>query len=135
MHAYTYSGHPTTCAVGLATLDIIETEDFPGQAASKGDYLLEKLHAELDGHAHVGDVRGKGLMCGIELVENKASKELYPAEWGVGAKMTAAMIDNNVFTRMRSEVVCLAPPLTTDEATLDELVAGVRNAIITVFGE
>ena len=92
MHAYTYSGHPTTCAVGLASLDMIEKEDFPGQAASKGAYLLDKLHAELDGHPHVGEVRGKGMMCGVELVENKATKELYPAEWGVGAKMTKTMI-------------------------------------------
>jgi len=135
MHAYTYSGHPTTCAVGLATLDIIENEDFPGQAASKGDYLLEKLHAELDGHAHVGDVRGKGLMCGIELVENKASKDLYPAEWGVGAKMTKAMISHGLFTRMRSEVVCIAPPLTTEESTLDDIVSAVRDSVVDVFGE
>ena len=135
MHAYTYSGHPTTCAVGLATLDIIENEDFPGQAASKGDYLLEKLHAELDGHPHVGDVRGKGLMCGVELVENKASKELYPAEWGVGAKMTKAMIDHGLFTRMRSEVVCIAPPLTADESTLDDIVSAVRDSVVDVFGE
>jgi adenosylmethionine-8-amino-7-oxononanoate aminotransferase len=49
--------------------------------------------------------------------------------------MTNAMIANGVFTRMRSEVVCIAPALTTDTATLDELVAGVRNAITTVFGE
>jgi adenosylmethionine-8-amino-7-oxononanoate aminotransferase len=75
------------------------------------------------------------MMCGVELVEDKADKSWYPPEWGVGAKMTKAMIDNGVFTRMRSEVVCIAPPLTTDEATLDELVAGIRNAIVTVFGE
>lgn len=135
MHAYTYSGHPTTCAVGLATLDIIENEDFPGQAASKGDYLLEKLHAELDGHPHVGDVRGKGLMCGVELVENKASKELYPAEWGVGAKMTKAMVSHGLFTRMRSEVVCIAPPLTTEQSTLDDIVSAVRDSVADVFGE
>ncbi len=135
MHAYTYSGHPTTCAVGLATLDIIENEDLPGQAASKGEYLLDKLHSELDGHPHVGNVRGKGLMCGVELVEDKASRAWYPPDWAVGAKMNKALIDHGVFTRMRSEVVCLAPPLTTDEATLDELVAGVRNAIVDVFGE
>ena len=135
MHAYTYSGHPTTCAVGLATLDIIKNEDFPGQAASKGEYLLEKLHAALDGHPHVGEVRGKGLMCGVELVENKASKELYPAEWGVGAKMTKAMINHGLFTRMRSEVVCLAPPLTTDESTLDDIVSAVRDSVVDVFGE
>ena len=135
MHAYTYSGHPTTCAVGLATLDIIKNEDFPGQAASKGEYLLEKLHAALDGHPHVGEVRGKGLMCGVELVENKASKELYPAEWGVGAKMTKAMINHGLFTRMRSEVVCLAPPLTTEESTLDDIVSAVRDSVVDVFGE
>ncbi|MFV2032470.1 MAG: aspartate aminotransferase family protein, partial [Gammaproteobacteria bacterium] len=117
MHAYTYSGHPTTCAVGLAALDIVEREDFPGQAASKGAYLLEKLHAELDGHPQVGEVRGKGLMCGVELVENKSTKALYPAEWGVGTKMNKAMLSHGLFTRMRSEVVCLAPPITTDEAT------------------
>ena len=135
MHAYTYSGHPTTCAVGLASLDMIEKEDFPGQAASKGAYLLDKLHAELDGHPHVGEVRGKGMMCGVELVENRATKELYPAEWGVGAKMTKAMIDHGLFTRMRSEVICLAPPLTTDESTLDDVVAAVRDAVVDVFGE
>lgn len=135
MHAYTYSGHPTTCAVGLATLDIVEKEDFPGQAASKGAYLLDRLHTELDGHPHVGEVRGKGMMCGVELVENKATKELYAADWGVGAKMNRAMINHGLFTRMRSEVVCIAPPLTTDEATLDELVNAVRDSVVDVFGE
>jgi len=135
MHAYTYSGHPTTCAVGLATLDFIERENLVGQAAEKGAYLLEKLHAELDGHPHVGNVRGKGMMCGVELVEDKAAKSWYPPEWGVGPKMTRALIDNGIFTRMRSEVICIAPPLTTDIETLDELVAGTRNAIVSVFGE
>jgi len=135
MHAYTYSGHPTTCAVGLATLDYIEKENVVGQAAEKGAYLLERLHAELDGHPHVGNVRGKGMMCGVELVEDKATKAWYPAEWGVGPKMTNALIENGIFTRMRSEVICLAPPLTTDQATLDELVSGTRNAVVSVFGE
>ncbi len=68
-------------------------------------------------------------------VEDKASKAWYPPEWGVGGKMTTALIANKIFTRMRSEVVCIAPALTTDEATIDELVSGVRNAIVTVFGE
>jgi adenosylmethionine-8-amino-7-oxononanoate aminotransferase len=135
MHAYTYSGHPTTCAVGLATLDFIERENLVAQAAEKGAYLLEQLHAELDGHPNVGNVRGKGIMCGVELVEDKATKAWFPPEWGVGPKMTNALIANNIFTRMRSEVICLAPPLTTDQATLDELVAGTRNAIVSVFGE
>ncbi|MFT5218808.1 MAG: putrescine aminotransferase [Planctomycetota bacterium] len=135
MHAYTYSGHPTTCAVGLAAINIIEKENLVEQAASKGDYLLEKLHSELDGHPHVGNVRGKGMMCGVELVEDLATKAYYPPEWGVGPKMSKAMIDHGLFTRMRSEVVCIAPPLISDEATLDDLVGAVRDAVVDVFGE
>jgi len=135
MHAYTYSGHPTTCAVGLATLDFIEREGVVEQAASKGEYLLQRLRDALEDHPHVGNIRGKGMMCGVELVEDRETRSWYPPEWGVGAKMTKAMIDHGVFTRMRSEVICLAPPLTTDEATLDELVDGVRAAVVDVFGD
>ena len=134
MHAYTYSGHPTTCAAGLATLDIIEKEDLPGQAAEKGAYLLERLHAELDGHPHVGNVRGKGMMCGVELVEDKASKSWYPADFGLGGKMTKALLNQGIFTRVRSELICIAPPLTTEISTIDDYVDGVRDAVVEVFG-
>jgi adenosylmethionine-8-amino-7-oxononanoate aminotransferase len=74
-------------------------------------------------------------MCGVELVEDKTSKELYPADWGVGAKMGKAMVSHGLFTRMRSEVVCIAPPLTTDQSTLDDIVSAVRDSIVDVFGE
>jgi adenosylmethionine-8-amino-7-oxononanoate aminotransferase len=135
MHAYTYSGHPTTCAVGLATLDIIEKEDIVGQAASKGQYLLDQLHSELDGHPHVGNIRGKGMMCGVELVENQAEKSWYAAEWGVGPKMTNAMISHGLVTRMRNEVICIAPPITSAESTINDLVTAVRKSVVDVFGE
>jgi L-2,4-diaminobutyrate transaminase len=121
--------------VGLATLDYIEQEKIVERAAENGAYLLERLHAELDDHPHVGNVRGKGMMCGVELVEDRDSKSWYPPEWGVGPKMTRALIGLGIFTRMRNEVICIAPPLTTERETLDELVAGVRNAVIEVFGE
>ncbi len=135
MHAYTYSGHPTTCAVGLATLDFIEQQGIVEQAASKGQYLLQQLHSALDEHPHVGNIRGKGMMCGVELVEDREKRSWYSPEWGVGPKMTKALIDHGIFTRMRSEVICIAPPLTTDEKTLDELVDGVRAAVVDVFGD
>ena len=63
MHAYTYSAHPVGCAVALRNLDILEREGLPAQAAQKGDYLLAQLRASLADHPHVGEVRGKGLMC------------------------------------------------------------------------
>lgn len=129
MHAYTYSGHPTTCAVALATLDIIEKEDLPGQAASKGEAMLQKLHDALDDHPHVGNVRGQGMMHGIEIVKDRETKEWFKPEFGLGGKLTKAMLDRGLYTRVRSEVICNAPPLTTEESTLDEMVEIYRDAI------
>ncbi len=134
MHAYTYSGHPTMCAVGLATLDIIEREDLPGQAADKGKRMLENLHSTLDSHPHVGNVRGLGLMMGVEVVKDKADKSWFEPEFNLGGKLTKALMARNLYTRVRSEVICIAPPLTTDEATLDSIVEITNEAIIEVLG-
>ncbi len=134
MHAYTYSGHPTTCAVALATLDIIEKEDLPGQAASHGEAMLQKYRDALGNHPHVGDIRGKGMMHGIEIVKDKATKEWFEPSFGLGAKLTKAMLDRGLYTRVRSEIICSAPPLNTDEATLDRMVEIVRDAVIEVLG-
>ena len=134
MHAYTYSGHPTMCAVGLATLDIIEKEDLAGQAATKGEAMLLKLQNALDYHPHVGNVRGKGMMHGIEIVKDKGTKEWFGPEFGLGGKLTKALMDRGLFTRIRSEVICNAPPLNTDEAILDEMVSIYHDAIVEVLG-
>ena len=135
MHAYTYSGHPTSCAVALATIDIIENENLPEQAADKGAHLLSRLHAELDDLAHVGNVRGQGMMCGVEVVADKASKKWYDADYTLGAKLTKALVQRGLYTRVRSELICIAPPLTTERAVLDEIVEIVRDAVIEVTGD
>ncbi len=134
MHAYTYSGHPTTCAVALATLDIVEREDLPGQAASKGEAMLQKYKEALESHPHVGNIRGKGMMHGIEIVKDKATKEWFEPEFGLGGKLTKAMMDRGLYTRVRSEVICSAPPLTTDESTIDQMVDIVHKSITEVLG-
>lgn len=134
MHAYTYSGHPSACAVALATLDIVENEDLPAQAATKGEAMLQKLHQALDDHPHVGNVRGKGMMHGIEIVRDKETKEWFEADFGLGAKLTKALMDRGLYTRVRSEVICNAPPLTTDESVLDEMVGIYKDAIVEVVG-
>ena len=134
MHAYTYSGHPTTCAVGLATLDIIEGEDLPGQAAVNGESMLRKYREALDGHPHVGNIRGKGMMHGIEIMKDRSTKEWFEPSFGLGAKLTKAMLDRGLYTRVRSEVICSAPPLNTDVATLDRMVEIIRDAIVEILG-
>ncbi len=134
MHAYTYSGHPTACAVALATLDIIEREDLPGQAAAKGEAMLHKLQDTLGHHPHVGNIRGKGMMHGIEIVKDKKTKAWFEPAFELGKKLTKALMDRGLYTRVRSEVICNAPPLTTDTAILDEMVEIYHDAIVDVLG-
>ena len=134
MHAYTYSAHPTGCAIAVAMLDLIEKEDFPGQAATKGKRLLSGLKAALGDHPHVGDIRGLGLMCGVEYVKDKATKEVFDAAEGIGAKVNSATMERGLFSRARGDVYCIAPPIVTEEATIDQMVEILADATKAVLG-
>jgi putrescine---pyruvate transaminase len=134
MHAYTYSAHPVGCAVALAMLDAIEREGFVAQARDKGKQLLAGLEQALAGHPHVGDVRGLGLMCGIEYVKNKATKEEFPPEEKVGPRVHAAAQERGLFSRLRGDVFCLAPPFVTSPAQIDQMVSILKEATEAVLG-
>ncbi len=134
MHAYTYSAHPVGCAVALRNIDIVEKEEFPRQAAEKGAYLIEKLQAALGDHPHVGEVRGKGLMCAVEVVADRATKEEFPADEKVGARINAETQKRGLFSRLRGDVYCLAPPIVVTEKQLDRIVEILRDSINAVVG-
>jgi len=134
MHAYTYSGHPVGCAVALAMLQIIDAEDFPGQARAKGERLLGGLREALAGHPHVGDVRGLGLMCAVELVEDRATKTAFAPEAKAGPRVLAEARKRGLFTRVRGDVLCLAPPIVTPEAELDRIVEICRDSVTAAMG-
>ena len=128
MHAYTYSGHPTCCAVALANIDILERERLPERAAASGDRLLRGLRAleSIDG---VGNVRGLGLMAAVEVVRDKATKQQFPPEAGLTQKLTDALLDRGLYTRVAMDCICLAPPLVTTDAELDRIVNIVGDTI------
>ncbi|MDR7427847.1 MAG: aminotransferase class III-fold pyridoxal phosphate-dependent enzyme, partial [Armatimonadota bacterium] len=135
MHAATYSAHATCCAVGLANLDILEREALVPRAGTLGERLLQGLRTLADLPV-VGDVRGLGLMCGLELVEDKAAKT--PAV-GLGARVLAQARQRGLVARIRvgqsgehpiGDVICLAPPFVTTEAQIDRIVQVLREAIV-----
>jgi putrescine---pyruvate transaminase len=127
MHAYTYSAHPTACAVGLANLDIMERENLRGAAARTGPYLLSKLESLRD-LPHVGDVRGYGMLARIEFVQDPASKQAFPSAAKYGDRVVAEMRKRGAITRNRGDVVVFAPPLVITEAQVDELASIVRES-------
>ena len=133
MHAYTYSAHPVGCAVALRTLRIIEDERFPAQAAAKGDELLARLDTALADHPHVGNIRGKGLMCAVELVEDRATKRSFPADHGIGAAVLRASIDRGLVSRVKADTYVLAPPIVITSAQIERTVAILAESIRAVL--
>jgi len=134
MHAYTYSSHPVGCAVALAMLDIIERESFVEQARTKGQRLLVKLKDALADHPHVGEVRGLGMMCGVEFVKDKATKTPFDAGETIGPKIHNETVKRGMFSRVRGEVYCVAPPIVTEESTLDQIPEILADAARAVLG-
>jgi putrescine---pyruvate transaminase len=128
MHAYTYSAHPTACAVGLANLDIIERENLVARSAEMGSYLLKQLET-LRSLRHVGDVRGLGLLARVELVKDTATKESFAPSDRVGDRVMAEARNRGLVSRNRGEVICIAPPLIIEKDEIDQLVAILRESI------
>ena len=134
MHAYTYSAHPVGCAVALRTLRIVEEERFPEQAATKGQYLFNALTTALADHPRVGDIRGKGLMCAVELVQDKATKQSFPATEQIGLRLNRATIERGLFSRVKGDSYILAPPIVITDAQLDQAVEILADSVRAVVG-
>lgn len=132
MHAYTYSGHPTCCAVALANIGILEREQLVTRASTAGERLLSRLRAleSLDG---VGHVRGLGLIAAVEVVANKATKELHPAELSLSQRLMDALLERGLCTRVAMDCICLAPPLMIDADLIDRMVEIIADTIPAVL--
>lgn len=128
-HGFTYSGHPVCCAAALANLDIIEGEGLAENARKVGTHLLEKL-SELERYDSVGQVRGLGLMAGIELVADKETRRGFTDPHMACERVEHEAWDRGLYCRaMGIEVVGLAPPLTIDTETADRMVEILADSI------
>jgi adenosylmethionine-8-amino-7-oxononanoate aminotransferase len=131
MHAYTYSGHPTCCAVALANIDILESEGLVDRAATTGQHLRNKLR-ELESLENVGHVRAQGLIAAVEVVADKTTKALHPAEANLSPKLMEGMLERGLVTRAVMDCICIAPPLMISEAEVDRLVQIIGETIPAV---
>jgi adenosylmethionine-8-amino-7-oxononanoate aminotransferase len=134
-HAFTYSGHPTACAVGLRNLQIIEEEHLVERAAQVGAYLQKQLKS-LYAHEIVGDVRGIGLLGAVELVRDRGSKELFDPKLGVARRVWLAALANGVIVRpLSGDVLGISPPFVISEQEIDRVVEVLDLAIAGVQKE
>jgi adenosylmethionine-8-amino-7-oxononanoate aminotransferase len=129
LHAYTYSGHPTCCAVALRNIQILEDEQLVARAATLGARFARNLEA-LSGLEGVGHVRAQGLIGAVEVVADKATKQLHPSEAQMTQRLTNLLLDRGVYTRVALDCICLAPPLVTREDEIDRLVSIVGETVV-----
>ncbi len=133
---HTYAAHTLSCAVGVEVLRIVQEEGLIEQAAQVGRVLLERLEG-LRTHALVGDVRGLGLMAGIELVADKATKQPFPPEQGVGsivleealARGLVVYLGSGTLDGVAGDHIKLTPPLILTDAQVEELVVALTGAL------
>ena len=127
-HGHSYSANPLCCAAALANLQVFEDERTLERLAPKIKRLTALMEPLRD-RPHVGDVRQRGFMVGIELVADTATKEEFPEAWQVGAQVARRARARGVIVRPLTDVVVLMPPLAMSEDQLERLVTAVAESI------
>ena len=135
-HGWTYSAHPIGAAAGVANLKLIDELGLVKNAAETGAYFNKAMKAALGGHAHVGDVRGEGLLCAVEFVEDRETRKFYDPSQKIGPQVSAALLAKGVIARAmpQGDILGFAPPLCLTQAEADEVVGKAAEAVKEVLG-
>ncbi|WP_260168562.1 aspartate aminotransferase family protein [Sulfitobacter noctilucicola] len=135
-HGWTYSAHPIGAAAGVANLKLLDSLNLVGNAGTVGAHLNNAMTQALGDHAHVGEIRGEGMLCAVELVKDRDDRVFFDAGDKTGPRVVAAMLDRGVIARAmpQGDTIGFAPPfcLTRDEA--DHVVSVTKDAIASVLG-
>jgi adenosylmethionine-8-amino-7-oxononanoate aminotransferase len=127
-HGHTYTGNPLACAAAVASLDLFERYDLVNQVASKSDELAKML-GPLRVLPHVGDIRQKGFMVGIELVADKASRTSFDPKRRLGAEVCMRIQKHGVILRPLGDVIVLMPPLAMRVDDLQRIVSALKSEL------
>ncbi len=135
-HGWTYSAHPIGAAAGVANLRLLDELDLVANAGSVGAYLNAAMQDAVGGHAHVGEVRGEGMLCAVELVKDRDDRVFFDAGDKVGPRVVAAMLERGVIARAmpQGDILGFAPPFPLSREEADTVVAATRDAVAEILG-
>jgi L-2,4-diaminobutyrate transaminase len=136
-HGWTYSAHPIGAAAGVANLKLIDDLGLVKNAGATGAYLTAAMRAALADHPHVGDVRGEGMLCAVEFVEDKSDRRFFDPARKIGPQLAATLLaQDKVIARAmpQGDILGFAPPLCLSQAEADTIVAATARAVKTVLG-
>jgi len=142
-HGHTYIGHPLSCAPALAVQDAIRDENLLANVCARGEQLAQALAARFANHRHVGDIRGRGLFRGLELVADRATKAPFDPALRLHARVKVHGMQHGLMTypgggtidgRLGDHVL-LAPPYIVTAGEVDEIVRRLADAVDAAIAE
>ncbi|MGH6665132.1 MAG: aspartate aminotransferase family protein [Pseudolabrys sp.] len=136
-HSHTYTGHPLACAAALAVQRVLRRDDLLANVRRQGAYLARRLHERFGNHPFVGDVRGRGLFQGVELVADRGSKEPFDPALKLHSRIKREAMTRGLMVYpmggtadgVRGDHVLLAPPFIIDSGAIDRIVERLADAI------
>jgi len=136
-HGYTYTAHPLAAAAALANLDVLDHDGLVEQAAARGSHMQARLREALADHALVGEVRGLGLIAGVEFVAEKSPPRAFDPALKVGPRIVKRCLELGLITRAlpAADTIAFSPPFVVSEAELDEMVSIARRAVDEIEAE
>ena len=142
-NGHTYMGHPVAAATALAVIEEIERLELLANVNKMGALLLDRLNARLGQHRYVGDIRGRGLFLGLELVADRATKKPFDAALGVHKKIKQAALNMGLMCYpfggtvdgQNGDHILLAPPYIVTEDEIEMIVTRLGDAMDHIFGE
>ena len=129
MEGHTFEGNPIACAAGIAVLREILDNDLCGNARRQGERLRQGFERLADKHGVIGDIRGKGLLQGIEFVRDVDTKEQFPGELAFGVKVGRRALANGLLCRFDPHWLAFGPALVVTAEQIDEMVAVLDRSI------
>ncbi|PVA07381.1 aspartate aminotransferase family protein [Thalassorhabdomicrobium marinisediminis] len=135
-HGWTYSAHPIGAAAGVANLKLLDSLDLVSNAGEVGGYLNRAMAEALGDHANVGEIRGEGMLCAVELVKDRDDRVFFEAADKVAPRIVAKMLDLGVIARAmpQGDIIGFAPPFSLTHAQAEEVVAATKAAVADVLG-
>jgi 4-aminobutyrate--pyruvate transaminase len=133
-HGYTYAAHPVASAVALETLKIYEEIDIVARVQATSPHF-QAAFASLAEHPLIGDVQGVGLLVGMEIVQDKATRQAFDAAEKVGLRVEKHCLSHGLISRAIGDHIAICPPLIIDEGQIDEIAAALSKALDDTWAE
>ena len=133
-HGHTFAANPVSCAAGLASIREIVERKLPENAQRVGAHLVKRLEG-LKSLGIIGDIRGKGLMIGVEFVQDPVTKKPFPADKKIGLRIGKQALRNGLLIRFDPTWIAFGPPLVVTQQDIDAMVAILEQSMREVLRE